>query len=676
MKVVAIVQARMGSTRLPGKVMRKISGQRLIEILLYRLSQADRIDKIVIATSNSKENDSLVDFVEKLGYDTYRGSESDVLDRIYKTATNYNADVIVRITGDCPLVDPKLVDEMLLKYHEKKCDFLWNDNPPTYPDGLDVDIFNFNSLELAWENATSTKDREHVVYYMTDSKKFNVLTHVYEKDYSNERWTVDEKEDLAVIENVISYFSPSLDFSWNEVISLKEKRADLFEENINILRNEGVIMGSGQKLWKRAKNIIPGGNMLLSKRTEMFIPDKWPAYFSKSKGCYVWDLDNNKYTDMSIMGVGTNTLGYGNPEVDDAVRSVIDNGNMSTFNCPEEVYLAEKLVELHPWSDMVRFARTGGEANAIAVRIARAASGKEKVAVCGYHGWQDWYLAANLKDNKALDGHLLPGLEPNGVPRELKGSVITFNYNKFDQLKKIVEENDIGVIMMEVLHSEEPKDDFLHKIRDIATKKNIILIFDEISSGFRQTFGGIHKLFNIEPDMAVFGKALGNGYPITAVIGKRDIMDEAQSTFISSTFWTDRVGPTAALKTLEVMDREKSWEKITEIGRHVQESWKIQGIKHDLDISVGGIPAISTFSFNNNNSLKYKTYLTQEMLKRGYLSSNLLFSCIAHNESIIDEYLRELDELLKVLSKCHHGENNIDDLLDGQICHSGFKRLN
>jgi glutamate-1-semialdehyde 2,1-aminomutase len=676
MKVVAIVQARMGSTRLPGKVMRKINGQPLIEILLYRLSQVNRIDKIVIATSNSIENDSLVDFVEKLGYDTYRGSESDVLDRIYKTATTYNADVIVRITGDCPLVDPKLVDEMLLKYHEKKCDFLWNDNPPTYPDGLDVDIFNYNSLELAWENATSTKDREHVVYYMTDSKKINVLTHVYEKDYSNERWTVDEKEDLAVIENVINYFSPSLDFSWNEVISLKEKRADLFEENINFLRNEGGIMGNGQKLWKRAKRVIPGGNMLLSKRSEMFLPEKWPAYFSKSKGCYVWDLDNNKYTDMSIMGIGTNILGYGHPEVDDAVRSVIDQGNMSTFNCPEEVYLAEKLVELHPWSDMVRFARTGGEVNAIAVRIARAASGKEKVAVCGYHGWHDWYLAANLGDNKALNGHLLPGLEPKGVPRELKGSVLTFNYNRFDQLQKIVDENDVGVIMMEVLHSEEPKDDFLSKIRDIATKKNIILIFDEISSGFRQTFGGIHKLFNVEPDMAVFGKALGNGYPIAAVIGKRDIMDEAQSTFISSTFWTDRVGPTAALKTLEVMDKEKSWEKITELGRYVQKSWEKLGVTHDLDMSVGGIPAISTFSFNNNNSLKYKTYITQEMLKRGYLSSNLLFSCISHSEGIIDGYLGELDELLAVVSKCDQGEKNIDDLLDGQICHGGFKRLN
>jgi len=150
-------------------------------------------------------------------------------------------------------------------------------------------------------------------------------------------------------------------------------------------------MGKGQKLWKKAKKIIPGGNMLLSKRSELFLPDMWPSYFSKAKGCYVWDLDGNKFIDMSIMGIGTNTLGYGNDKVDSAVKNAVNQGNMSTFNCPEEVQLAEKLLDMHPWADMARFARSGGEANAIAIRIARAASGKDNVAICGYHGWHDWY---------------------------------------------------------------------------------------------------------------------------------------------------------------------------------------------------------------------------------------------------------------------------------------------
>jgi len=676
MKVVAIVQARMGSTRLPGKVLRKVNGQPLIEILLHRLSKAEQIDQIILATSVNSENDKLTSFVEKLGYEVFRGSEQDVLDRYYHAATKSMADIVVRVTGDCPLIDSKLVDDMLLTFHQKQCNFLWNDKPATYPDGLDVDVFSYDVLREAWENATKQEDREHVVPYMVASKDNQIFTYKNNQDYSNERWTVDQEEDIYVINNILSHFSPDIYFGWQKVIDLLNNKPELLDSNSSIKRNEGFSMGTGQKLWKRAKKVIPGGNMLLSKRAEMFLPEKWPAYFSKAKGCYVWDLDDNKYTDMSIMGIGTNTLGYGHLEVDDAVRTVIKQGNMSTFNCPEEVYLAEKLVELHSWSDMVRFARTGGEANAIAVRIARAASGKEKVAICGYHGWPDWYLAANLGDNKALDGHLLPGLDPKGVPRELKGSVLSFNYNRLDQLQKIVDHNDIGVIIMEVMHSEGPKDNFLKKIREIADKKNIILIFDEISSGFRQTYGGIHKQFGVDPDMAVFGKALGNGYPIAAVIGKGDIMDEAQSTFISSTFWTDRIGPAAALKTLEVMERERSWEKITNLGEYLQQSWKKLGEKHSVHLEIGRIPAISTFSISGQNSLKYKTFITQEMLKKGYLASNLLFTCIEHNESLIDEYIKELDKILYIVARYEDDNRDIAELLDGPVCHSGFKRLN
>ena len=343
-------------------------------------------------------------------------------------------------------------------------------------------------------------------------------------------------------------------------------------------------MGTGQKLWKRAKRIIPGGNMLLSKRSEMFLPDNWPSYFKKAKGCKVWDLDGNEYVDMSIMGIGTNVLGYGNDEVDEAVLNTVKDGNMSTLNCPEEVYLAEKLIELHPWSDMARLARTGGEANAIAIRIARAAFGKDKVAICGYHGWHDWYLAANLGNDNNLSGHLLPGLEPKGVPKNLKESVVAFNYNRIDELEAIIENHDIGVIKMEVSRNEEPQDDFLVKVRKIATDNNIVLIFDECSSGFRQSNGGLHKVYGVEPDMAVFGKALGNGYAITAVIGKKEVMDVAQATFISSTFWTERVGPTAAIETLNIMQKNETWKLITNIGKKIKKKWSIISNSHKVKI--------------------------------------------------------------------------------------------
>ena len=435
-------------------------------------------------------------------------------------------------------------------------------------------------------------------------------------------------------------------------------------------------MKKGQKLYKKAKKIIPGGTMLLSKRPEMFLPENWPSYFSKAKGCKVWDLDGTELLDMSIMGIGTNSLGYGNEEVDEAVITTVKKGNMSTLNCPEEVFLAEKLIDINPWAEMVRFARTGGEANSIAIRIARAASGKDNVAVCGYHGWHDWYLSANHNGENELSDHLIPGLSPRGVPKKLKNSVYPFNYNDYNKLCKIIEENNIGVIKMEVIRNLEPTDDFLVKVRDLATRKNIVLVFDECSSGFRETYGGIFQKYNVIPDMAMFGKTLGNGYAITAVVGKRSVMEAAQSTFISSTFWTERIGPTAALATLKIMKREKSWEKITRIGSEMQKKWKELALIYDLDISIRGIPAMTSYNFNSRNSLEYKTLVTQEMLKKGFLASTNFYACTEHSFEYLEMYFSVLNDIFKKIKKCESEILDIKTLLDGPICHFGFKRLN
>lgn len=435
-------------------------------------------------------------------------------------------------------------------------------------------------------------------------------------------------------------------------------------------------MGTGQELYKKAKKLIPGGTMLLSKRPEMFLPDHWPSYFSKAKGCKVWDLDGKELIDMCIMGIGTNTLGYGNDEVDAAVLEVVKNGNMSTLSCPEEVYLAEKLIEINPWADMVRFSRSGGEANSIAIRIARAASGRDKVAICGYHGWHDWYLSANHNGTDDLSGHLLPGLNPNGVPKNLKDTVYPFHYNNYEELLSIVENNEIGVIKMEVVRNFGPEDNFLQKVRDLATKKNIVLIFDECTSGFRETYGGIYKKYGVEPDMAMYGKTIGNGYALTAVVGKRSVMEAAQTTFISSTFWTERIGPTAALATLKVMEDVKSWEIITAIGKKMQLGWQQLADTHKLSISQAGIPALSTYSFNSENALAYKTLIAQEMLKKGFLASTNFYACTEHTDDKFEFYFNGLDEVFKLISQCENGIKDINNLLEGPIVHSGFKRLN
>jgi glutamate-1-semialdehyde 2,1-aminomutase len=675
MSVLAIVQARMGSTRLPGKVMNSLSGLPMIDILLERLSKSKEIDSIVLATSVNLNNEPLVIHVRNLGYVVYQGSENDVLDRFYWAASNSKPDIIVRITGDCPLIDPNIVDIVIKKYKLSNADYVSNISPPTYPDGLDVEVFSFATLKATWKEAETSSEREHVTLYMRESGKFKIDNVANSKNYSSERWTVDEPEDYEVVKRIFDYFSPRIHFTWKEILWLKKLQPEFFFTNQYLIRNEGLEMGAGQKLWKRAKKVIPGGNMLLSKRPEMFLPNQWPTYYSKAKGCNVWDMDGNKFIDMSIMGVGTNILGYANPEVDGVVIKAAQSGNMSTLNCPEEVYLAEKLIELHPWADMVRFARTGGEANSIAIRIARAASGKDIVAICGYHGWHDWYLSTNLGDERSLDGHLLPGLDPKGVPHNLKDTVVPFQYNNFEELESLVKNHDIGVIKMEVQRNKPPKDKFLEKVRRLATEKEIILIFDECTSGFRETFGGLHKKYGVEPDMAIFGKALGNGYAITAVIGRREIMEAAQSTFISSTFWTERIGPTAALKTLEIMERENSWEQITNIGLKIRNNWQQLADSHKIDISHWGIPSLAGFTIKSDNALIYKTLITQEMLTKGYLAANSIYASIEHRENILDGYFNALDPLFAIIKKCEEGKDPLE-LLKGPICHIGFKRLN
>ena len=492
-KFVAIVQARCASTRLPNKVLAQIGDKTLIQFLLERVKSCNLIDDIVIATTQNISDDKLTEHIEQLGFKVIRGSSENVLSRFCLVAEKIPASNYIRITGDCPLIDPFLISKTINFYLSDNFDYVSNSYPPSFADGLDIEVFSKESLLNANLSTLSKFDKEHVTPWIRNNGKYKIGTFKNNFDFSNSRWTVDEKEDLELIREIFRHFNYESKFTWEEILEFEKNNPKLFSINKKYRRNEGSLISNGEKYWRRAKKVIPGGSMLLSKRSEIYLPGKWPAYFSKTKGCNVWDLDNNKFVDMSLMGVGTNLLGYSNSRVDAAVKQTINKGNLSTLNCPEEVLLAEKLIEMHPWSEMARFARTGGEANAIAIRIARAATGKDKVAICGYHGWHDWYLATNLEKKTALNTHLLPGLNPKGVPSNLIGTVKPFKYNSIDEFRKIVRENDLAAVKMEVERSESPKNDFLKEIRNICTEKNIVLIFDECSSGFRETFGGLHK---------------------------------------------------------------------------------------------------------------------------------------------------------------------------------------
>lgn len=432
-----------------------------------------------------------------------------------------------------------------------------------------------------------------------------------------------------------------------------------------------------QQQYETAKRLIPGGTQLFSKRAEMFSPRLWPAYYEKAKGCEIWDLDGRRYTDMSLMGVGSGILGYADDDVDKMVKNAIDAGTMTTLNCAEEVELAEMLLEIHPWAEKVRYARTGGEAMAVAARIARAKSEKDLILFCGYHGWQDWYLSANLADDKALDGHLLPGLEPKGVPRSLKGTMIPFNYNDTDTFLALIKKHkpNIAAVVMEPIRTHYPQKGFLETIRQTTENLGIVLVFDEVTAGWRLNLGGAHLCFSVNPDIAVFAKGMSNGYPMAAIIGRSEVMQAAQCTFISSTYWTEKIGPVAALATIRKLKKENVSQHLINIGKDIQVNWKRLAQKHNLKITISGIYPLGHFSFDYSNALVLKTLFTQLMLERGFLATTAFYASYAHKDEHVNDYLEAADKAFRVISEVVQN-GDAEKLLKGPVCHAGFRRLN
>ncbi len=428
--------------------------------------------------------------------------------------------------------------------------------------------------------------------------------------------------------------------------------------------------------YERARKRIPGISQLLSKKPDMFAPGVWPGYFSRAKGAETWDLDGNRYIDMSISGIGACVLGFADPDVDQAVADAVKHGTMCSFNPPEEVELADLLCEMHPWAEKVRFGRVGGEAMAIAVRIVRAHQRKDKIVFCGYHGWHDWYLAANLADEAHLDGHLLPGLPPLGVPRGLAGTAIPFNYNNLSELEGILRKNrgEVAAIVMEPLRDSEPAPGFLEGVKALAREHGCLLVFDEITAGFRLTTGGAHLRFGVEPDVAVFAKAISNGFPMAAIIGRGEVLAMAEDSFISSTYWTDRIGPVAALATIRKHAACRVADHLQKMGRLVQDGWRKAAAEAGTVVHVSGMYPLSHFNFEGAMAMEKITYFVQRMLEKGFLASGRFYATFAHTEDHVRGYL---DAVRKVFGEIVQLERDgrLVGALKGPVAQSGFKRL-
>jgi glutamate-1-semialdehyde 2,1-aminomutase len=448
---------------------------------------------------------------------------------------------------------------------------------------------------------------------------------------------------------------------------------DIFRENALRLLKPAHEPRTGHKLWEEAKTKISCGTGLLSKRAHLFDPQSWPSYFSRAKGASLWDLDGKRYTDFTG-GVGAILLGHADDEVNAAVKRRVNLGSYATLGSPDEVKLADQLLDLHPWAGKVRYARGGGEALSLAVRIARAATGKSGIAFCGYHGWSDWYLAANLGDEAALDGHLLPGLQPLGVPRELAGTAVPFRYNDPESFRSAMQKLDgkLAAVVMEPMRSEWPREGFLPKVIADCQAAGAVFVLDEVTSGWRFGFPGAAPGLGIEPDIAVYAKAMSNGYPAAAVIGKSAVMDAANNSFISSSYWTDGIGTAAALACIGKMQREGVQQQVWSLGERLQSGLREVAARHPtLGIQIGGMPCAPSLAFAHPAA---KPLMIRHMLQRGYLMSSQLYVTWSHTEELINNMVAAWEEVATELAQAER-DGRLKEAAGQSVPATGFARL-
>ena len=438
------------------------------------------------------------------------------------------------------------------------------------------------------------------------------------------------------------------------------------------------IKSNPKKLQEYASKLIPGTSQLFGKKPELYLPGgKWPTYYSKAKGVNVWGIDNKKYLDFTMVGIGTSVLGYSNPDINKAAIKALKSSPMNTLNPPEDVELAEILIKLHPWSESVRYCRTGGESMSVAIRLARAYNKRDKILFCGYHGWHDWYLSANLKSKKLLNDHLLPGLEPLGVPKGLRNSIIPFKFNDFYELEKVVKKNakNCAAIVMEPCRERLPSKNYLKKIKKIAKANNCVLIFDEITCGWRTSTAGIHMELGVYPDIAVFGKTIANGFAMGAIIGKKKIMKYASKSFISSAFWTEKIGPSCAVAFIKKHKQLNLGKILTKKGKIIKDIWIRAAQAANLEVEIKGIDPLASFKLKIENWDVALTYFIQEMLKMNILANDRCYANYMHSNKYIKKYEEACFKVFKKISLLHKNKKLSKKCLDGPVKQMDFQRL-
>jgi glutamate-1-semialdehyde aminotransferase/spore coat polysaccharide biosynthesis protein SpsF (cytidylyltransferase family) len=656
--VVAIVQARMGSTRLPGKSLAEICGRPMLWHVVARARRSRLVNKVVVATTDQAADDPIALMCRDEEIPCFRGSEDDVLDRFYRAAQAHSADVVVRITADCPLIDPEVIDEIVSRFKQSDCDYVSNTIRYTFPDGLDTEVFSFEALERAWREARKPSEREHVTPYLRTGRfrRTNVESHAT-AGVDHQRWTVDLPSDLEFVRGIYGEFTGNINFGFRDVLELLRRRPDLATQTETV-SNQGyyrslysqAVAGAAPRrtltqsqAWlARSQKVIPGGAQTFSKARTQYVEGAAPIFLQRGKGCRVWDVDGNEYIDY-VQGLLPNILGYANEEVDRAVADQIAEGHSFSLPHPLEVQLAERLTRLIPCAEMVRFGKNGSDATSGAVRAARAFTGRDRIACCGYHGWQDWYIGSTTRNA--------------GVPAAVGALTHPFRYNDLGSLEKLFTEHsgEFAAVIMEPTNFEPPASGFLEGVKELTQRHGALLIFDEICSGFHFGLGGAQKLLGVTPDLACFGKAMGNGFPISCIVGRADVMAVFEEIFFSFTLAGEVASMAAAMKVLDILENTDALARMESNGRTLQDGFNTLAEEAGLSDRLKAIahPAWSLLKFRDSDgsdSQLVKSLFQQEATKRGVLLLSTHNMTAAHDVSDIHQTLEIYAEVFKTLS--------------------------
>jgi len=645
------------------------------------VKRASLVDRVVVATSTNPIDDAIEAMCRENGVPCYRGSEHDVLDRFYVAARAEKAGQVVRITADCPLIDPEVIDRVVRRFQRGDLDYASNAMVRSYPDGLDTEVFSFSALERAWHESTKTSEREHVTPYLR-SEKFRTANVECDSTslYQHYRWTVDEAADLEFIRAVYRALREKESFGMKDVLELIEKNPGLEKMNSEIVSNRGYYKSlfdeahaaaaprrpiEKSKAWfERAHKVIPGCSQTFSKGANQHVRGVAPMFLAKGKGCRVWDVDGNQYIDY-IQGLLPNILGYAHEGVNAAVAEQLEQGHSFSLPHPLEVELAERLIRLIPCAEKVRYGKNGSDATSGAVRAARAFTGRERIACCGYHGWQDWYIGSTTRHA--------------GVPGAVRALTHPFVYNDSGSLQKVLDEHpgEFAAVIMEPVSFWPPVPGFLEAVKDVAHKHGALLIFDEICSGFHFGLGGAQKKFGVRPDLACFGKAMGNGFPIACVVGRADIMNVFEDIFFSFTFAGEVASMAAAMAVLDILETTDALARMHANGRLLQEGLNTLAKEAGIENRVKciGYPSWSLIKFldaDGKDSFLVRSLFTQECTKRGVLLLASHNMTAAHDPLAIEQTLKVYAEVCKTVAKWL-SDSNPERFLEGEIIQPVFK---